>query len=684
MFYSLINPMSVSNLDLNYYRPLTSEEIGQLVLQGCLCDDWTHIEVVKDFIPDNINHVKFSGSIRLGRFNNEVSLFGGIKFKTGISHATLHNCHIGDNVLIYKISNYIANYKIEDNSIIYNINLLAVEGPSTFGNGTRVNAINEGGGREIPIYDHLSAHLAYIRALYLHREKVITNIEKLVDAYVDSVRDEMGIIGEGTSIINCNSIKNVKIGPNAQLEGVTKLINGSINSSVEDPVKIGDSVIMENFIICSGSIVNDATLVFNCFIGQGCILDKHYSAIDSLFFANCQGFHGEACSIFAGPYTVTHHKSTLLIAGLFSFLNAGSGSNQSNHLYKLGPIHQGIIERGGKTTSNSYILWPSKVGAFTLIMGRHSNNSDSSDFPFSYLIENNNESILVPGVNLKSVGTLRDTQKWPKRDKRKDSNLLDYINFNLLSPYTVQKMLNGRNILLDLQTNFGSDKEEYIYQGMKIKNSALKRGINLYEKAIWKFLGNSLIKRLEGKEINSDKDIRNALQFDTPIGTDRWIDLAGLICPAKALNQLLDQIENQTIASLEEADAILYSIHNNYYNYEWTWAYHTMEDFYQKPISKFNADDIITIVQNWKKSVLDIDKFLFEDARKEFSLSTTIGFGIDGGEQVKKLDYERVRGNFDHNSVVLAIQEHMKRKEKLGNDLINKINKISYKRPINY
>ena len=62
-------------------------------------------------------------------------------------------------------------------------------------------------------------------------------------------------------------------------------------------------------------------------------MDKHYSAEHSVFFANSQGFNGEACSIFAGPYTVTHHKSTLLIAGMFSFMNAGSGSNQSNHMY---------------------------------------------------------------------------------------------------------------------------------------------------------------------------------------------------------------------------------------------------------------------------------------------------------------------------------------------------------------
>ena len=113
-----------------------------------------------------------------------------------------------------------------------------------------------------------------------------------------------------------------------------------------------------------------------------------------------------------------------------------SGSNQSNHLYKLGPIHQGVIERGAKTTSDSYILWPSRIGAFSLVLGRHYRHSDTTDFPFSYLIEEKDESRLIPGITLQSIGTIRDSQKWPKRDRRKDTNLLDSINFNLLSPYT--------------------------------------------------------------------------------------------------------------------------------------------------------------------------------------------------------------------------------------------------------
>ena len=63
--------------------------------------------------------------------------------------------------------------------------------------------------------------------------------------------------------------------------------------------------------------------------------------------------------------------------------------------------------------------------------------------PFSYLIEKNNTTFLVPGVNLKSVGTVRDAQKWPHRDERKDPDRIDQVNYNLLSP-TIQKMFKGR------------------------------------------------------------------------------------------------------------------------------------------------------------------------------------------------------------------------------------------------
>ena len=375
-----------------------------------------------------------------------------------------------------------------------------------------VAVINEAGGREIPIYDHLSAQLAYVIALYRHRPKLIEKLRALISQYAASVTSSMGVVGAGAKIFNCRTIKNVKIGPAATIEAASRLENGSINSCPQDPVYIGPGVFAHNFIACSGSKVSDGVILAHCFVGQATELAKQYSAENSVFFANCGGFHGEACSIFAGPYTVTHHKSTLLIAGLFSFLNAGSGTNQSNHMYKLGPVHQGIVERGSKTASDSYMLWPAKVGAFTVVMGRHYRNSDTSDLPFSYLIEHEDESVLVPGVNLRSVGTVRDAKKWPKRDKRKDPKKLDLINFKLLSPYTIQKMLNGCEHPAKLKTTGGEASGYFTYHSVKIKSDSLDKGIRFYQIGIDKFFGNCLIHRLDGKQFTNVQQLADRPQ----------------------------------------------------------------------------------------------------------------------------------------------------------------------------
>lgn len=664
-------------MEITVYRKLTDEEIGQLIVQGCFCEDWNLIEVTNDFLPDQVRYTKFSGFNKLGRFDEEITLFGGVRMKTGLVNAHIHNCTVGDNALISSVKSYIANYSIGPNVIIHNLDQLAVEGETSFGNGIRVKVINESGGREIPIYDHLSAQVAYVLALYRHRMNAVNELERLIAEYVKFITSTVGTVSKGVHMINCGSVRNVNIGPYAMLEGVSKLENGSINSTAADPVVIGQGSILENFIVCSGTRITDSTLVSNCFIGQGCILDKHYSAVESVFFANCQGLHGEACSIFAGPYTVSHHKSSLLIAGLFSFMNAGSGSNQSNHLYKLGPIHQGVIERGAKTTSDSYILWPSRIGAFSLVIGRHYRHSDTTDFPFSYLIEEHDESRLIPGINLQSIGTIRDSQKWPKRDRRKDTNLLDSINFNLLSPYTIQKMINGRSILLELLHASGETAPYYTYKGMIIKNSALLRGIELYEKAIWKFLGNSLISRIQRMRIHVASDIGEALKRDTPLGGHtRWLDLTGMICPSDVIDQLLDSIENKRVHSLEEVHSSLRLIHKNYYTYEWSWAVDVLTQFYGKEVAEFLPADVIEVTQRWMKAVQEIDLLLYNDAKKEFSLIKQTGFGIDGDNLVRQLDFDEVRGEFETHAEVNSIREHMAKKETLGQEVIAKMEKI--------
>lgn len=654
-------------------RNLHPNEIAVLQTQACRADDWSKVWVPDQFDSAYVHHVRFSGVVQLGAFRKEFHLPGGLVKHSGLRHVTLHNCTLGDNVLIENVQNYIANYHIGADCFIQNINVLLVEGKATFGNNTLVAVLNETGGREVPIYDGLSASLAYIIALYRHRPELIRHLQEMIRAYTEGIASERGSIGEGVKIVNTGTIRNVKIGDYATVENSTRLENGSVNSKKEAPVYIGDSVIAQDFIVSSGAVIADAAKIIRCFIGQACHVTHNFSAHDSLLFSNCAFENGEACAIFAGPFTVSMHKSSLLIAGMYSFLNAGSGSNQSNHMYKLGPIHQGIVERGSKTTSDSYILWPARIGAFSLVMGRHHHHSDTSDMPFSYLIEKDDETYLVPGVNLRSVGTIRDAQKWPKRDKRKDPVFLDMINYNLLSPYTIQKMMKAMGLLKDLQALVGETSEIYYYQNARIKGSSLRNALKLYGMAINKFLGNSLIKRLEGEAFGSMEEVWERLKPNEPEGAGEWLDLSGLILPQQVLEELLTGVETATIHSLEKIEAFFRKVHQCYYALEWTWAYEKIQAHYAIELSSVSAARLIELVRIWQDSVISLDRFLYEDARKEFSLTAMTGFGVDGSIKEKQDDFEGVRGDFENNPFVSAVQEHIRCKRALGEELIGRL-----------
>ena len=655
------------------YRPLTEAEIAALKDHANSADDWAQVWVKEGFVPKYILNTHFSGWVRLGLFEKTFDLPGGISKHSGLYYTYLHNVEVGDNCCIEHVNNYIANYTIGEETFISNVDTILVQGETTFGNGVEVSVLNETGGREVLSYDQLSAHEAYFMAMYRHRPEFIQRLRQLIMSYIDGLRSSHGTIGAHAHITDVGNITNVKIGDYAEIVGTRRLYNGSVNSVREAPVTLGYSVICTDFIISSGSRVESGTALSRCFVKQACTLSHGYSASDSLFFSNCHGENGEACAIFAGPFTVTHHKSTLLIASQFSFMNAGSGSNQSNHMYKLGPIHQGIMERGAKTSSDSYILWPARIGAFSLVMGRHTTHPDLANLPFSYLIESCDKTFLIPGVNLKSVGTIRDAQKWPRRDARTDPHRLDQINYNLLSPYTIQKMINGRQILEELQRVAGMTSEIYSYQSAKIKASSLRKGIHYYDLAIHKFLGNSLIKRLEGLDCTSIEAVRSALRPTTTIGLGDWVDLSGLLAPKAEVLRLVEAIESGAIHEVGEIHETLTELHRHYYEYEWTWTYDKIKTYYGLDLEGATASEIAQLVERWRSSVVELDREVYADAKKEFSLSAMTGFGADGDEVQQARDFEEVRGAFDSNPYVSSILKHIEDKSALGQELLDRL-----------
>ncbi len=654
-------------------RNITLEEIALLEANQCEAADWKDVTVCESFNPSHYKRVRFSGKVELGATDATFTLEGGVPVSSGISDAVLHNVRVGDNVYISSVSNYIANYDIADEAFIENVDRIVCNPGATFGVGSEVSVLNETGGREVRIYERLSAQMAYMMAMYRHNLKLTDRLNEMVKCHTDAIRSDRGRIGFRATVINSGVLTDVNVGDYARIEGASHLTNGTIASSEKDPVKVGANVMANDFILASGAHVEDGVVLRNVFVGQSSHLSHLFSAHDSLFFANCSCENGEACAIFAGPYTVTMHKSSLLIAGMFSFLNAGSGSNQSNHMYKLGPIHQGVVERGSKTTSDSYILWPAKIGAFSLVMGRHVTHPDTSRLPFSYLIENRGRSFLVPGVNLKSVGSIRDAQKWPKRDRRKETDILDQINFNLLSPYTISKMMAGRELLDRIEAIAGLTSDRYTYQTMTIEARALDKGREYYSMAIDKFMGNSIIKRLEGGNFSSIDDIRRRLQPTNPAGKGEWIDLGGMLTAKEEISSLIKDIIERTVTTLEEVEERFRKLHREYYDMEWTWVVDHFSQWWGKEIDQVTVDDIVAIVERWIASVVKLDNMLYSDARKEFSLVSRTGFGVDGTEARRNSDFEHVRGDFESDPFVCMVLDHIEKKTALGNELIQRV-----------
>ena len=654
------------------YRNLTKREIKELEKNGCKAAQWPDIKVAEPFNASRIYNVTFYGSVQIGKLDDRVEYSSGVFRPSGIKNSSISDCKLGHNVYINNVTN-LANYDIGEKVILEDIGSLFISGKTSFGNGSELEILNEGGGRDLPIFENLNAQLAYILVNYQHDPELIEKLHKMIDQQVKASESDRGKIADNVEIKHTTWIENVNIGDSTKIIATKKLVNGTIISNAEDPVEIDNCALAENFVIQEGSYIGTDTLIDNCFIGQSVKIDKQFSAENSAFFANSGLYHGESCGLFAGPYTVSHHKSSLLIAGMFSFYNAGSGTNQSNHMYKLGPVHQGILERGCKTGSFSYLLWPSRVGAFSAVMGKHTGNFDISDFPFSYIEKIDGESILSPAMNLITVGTLRDSRKWPNRDKRKGSKR-DLINFALFSPYTLGKILKGRKKIEELYEN-ASKKQKYItYSGVKIKRLLLRAAKKYYRIPIKIFIGDQLLKQMEKKNLKSNDAIKTSASTKMPLDT-KWIDIFGMLAPYDKVEDILDDIKNSQLETLENILAQFSNLHQEYEQLTWQWAVSLIEKIYEKDFAEMTEEDLIKIIQDWKDNKTKLNKMILRDAEKEFDKTSQIGYGLDGDEETVRKDFTNVRGKMEENSFVKSLKKESQEVEEKAEHYIKTLQK---------
>lgn len=592
-------------------RKLTEQEITTLSHQGCTAEDWSTIQVEDKFCPQHINNVEFYGSVTLGVYEKDVEVAPGFTKHSGIRYATLRNVIIGNDCLIEHVG------------------IINTTTDATFGQGKVIAVLNEVGDGNVMIFDGLNAQLASLMVKYEHDKVFTQTIRTIIEERIEQAKQPITTIGNDVRITHTTGIINCHISDGCQIDGALRLQDCTLKSMPDAFVKIGVGVICENSVIYNGSSVLNNAKLENCFVGEACVITDGFTAESSLFFANCYMSNGEACAAFCGPFSASHHKSSLLIGGMFSFYNAGSATNFSNHAYKMGPMHWGVLDRGTKTASGSYILMPAHIGTFSVCFGKLMHHPDTRKLPFSYLIAYGDEMYLVPGRNLTTVGLYRDIRKWPKRDKRPDEARNSIVNFDWLSPFSVGGIMVAKRTLEGLREISG-DVATYNFHDYVIKNSSLKKGIKYYDIALRIYMG-AVMKR-------------HILEVPrSSVGTGKWSDLSGLLIPVSEEQRIVDAIKNgelNTVAAIREE---FIKANRNYSEYRWAWSYRLIREYYgiegeiTPEIAERVMEDYITARRAW---IAEIRK----DAVKEFELGDIDESVLNEFLEVldKEVEYERL------------------------------------------
>ena len=587
------------------YLHLTTEQIEILKDKDCWAENWDNVMVTEDFDCKRCHRVQFYGWARLGNGQGTVEITDGFVKNCGIYNATLRNVTIGDNCLIENIGNYLNNVTIGDGCYISNVSTIDTQGSPDYGQGHTISVLNEVGDGNLLLLTELNSQLAALMVKHGYNKPLMEAIKRMVADSVAASRPECSTIGNHVKIVNTGVVINSIIDDGCQLCGVSRLSNCTISSTLENPIIIRTGVICENTIVSGGSRIHGSVKLTDCFVGEFCQLENGFTAASSVFFANSFMSNGEACAAFCGPFTVSHHKSSLLIGAMFSFYNAGSATNFSNHAYKMGPMHYGTLERGCKTASGAYLLLPANVGSFSVLFGKLMYHPDTSDLPFSYLIAYGDTMYLKPGRNFATVGLYRDIRKWPKRDKRTQGVRKSVVNFDWLSPFTISEVLRGKRILEKLRDASGANVSTYNYHDYVIKAPFLHKGIRFYDMALRIYMG-AVLKR------------HKPVPPLSTAGEGNWIDLAGQLMPQSAEEQIIDDIINGRLNTIEAVNARFKALDADYNELRWSWSYRIILDYYG--IDELTEEAVQRVHQDYVTARREWIALIREDAENEYTL----------------------------------------------------------------
>jgi hypothetical protein len=104
----------------------------------------------------------------------------------------------------------------------------------------------------------------------------------------------------------------------------------------------------------------------------------------------------------------------------------------------------------------------------------------------------------------------------------------------------------------------------------------------------------------------------------TDVGLGDWNDLSGLLLPATEEQRIIDDIKNGTLETVHDVNNRFREINDHFREYQWTWSYRMILDYYQ--LDELTDDAIERIHQDYIKARRAWIAEIRKDAAKEYEM----------------------------------------------------------------
>ncbi|WP_156309216.1 DUF4954 family protein [Sphingobacterium endophyticum] len=573
------------------YRNLTEEEIRILELNHNESTNWNDVLVTDKFLPKQIKRSKFFGLVRIGDMEEVYLEYRDIRLPVGIYNSQIISSDLGDCVALHQVR-YMAHFIVGNEVILLNVNEMETSSNAKFGNGilkdgdqekSRIflELCNENGGRSVLPFDGMQAADVYLWTRNRQDKELQQRFFDITNDRFDDIRGYYSEIGDRTVIKNSHTFKNVKIGSDAYIKGVSKLKNVTINSTSEAYTQIGEGCELVNGIIGYGCRVFYGVKAVRFILSSYSQLKYGARLINSFLGDNSTISCCEVLNSLIFPAHEQHHNNSFLCAALIKGQsNMAAGATVGSNHNSRGADGEIIAGRG---------FWPglcvslkhnSRFSSYTLIVKGDFLHELDIKFPFS-LVSNDvthDRLIIVPGYwfMYNMYALMRNTNKFISRDKRSFKN--QYFEYDILAPDTVNEIFTGieeikkavaksldTSTALDWLNNTEKANEEIFLDNAEFSKRKVvllkpKESFHLFKKLVRYY---AVCQVLEHVSPDTFSDSINQIIADG-LQREEFENVGSQLVPVSKLDTLLQDLKDKKINSWDEMHSNYHQLSNDY------------------------------------------------------------------------------------------------------------------------